>query len=253
MRSNRPAIVVVSTTCIATFPLFGTSFAAAQATTGDTATAAATASPPATSAAVVPAASGGVAGQASGPTGPAPVIMVQQTTTVEQRTDDDPARFRFGVEIGGEVLVGPAVGAGIGLAFRTGVQFNQWVGLYYQPHGIVGGWVSLSETAGAAGVIAAWLNSLNVELTLPFVHLAAGPSVDVLAVAGCGGDLASGTGGCLSGDTVFFGIDSRLALVLGGIGRGTRGGFAINVHAHPTFVGDTVLVTLTLGLGGELY
>lgn len=96
-------------------------------------------------------------------------------------------------------------------------------------------------------MIAGLYNSVLAELTLPFVHIGAGPSADVLAVAGCGGS------GCLSGDAVFFGIDTRLALVIGGVGRGSRGGLSIAAHVHPTFVGDAVLTTITLGVGGELY
>lgn len=158
--------------------------------------------------------------------------------------EPDPVRLRFGIALDGDLLAADGlVGLGIGLTARLGVQLNQWFGLYYQPHGIVGGW--LSESAG--GVIASLFNSVNAELTLPFFHIGAGPSLDVLAVAGCSAD------GCLSGDAVFFGIDTRLAVVIGAIGRGSRGGFSINAHLHPTFVGDLVVLTATLGVGGEVY
>jgi len=198
----------------------------------------------------VPVAPGGAPTGAAAPNAGTTVVVVQGAPATTRPVDPDPVRVRFGVALGGELLVAPSsglVGLGIGLTFRLGVQFNQWFGLYYQPHGLVGGWA----TQGAAGVIAALYNSMLFEVTLPFVHIGAGPSFDVLGVAGCGD--FGGAVGCLSDDAAFFGLDGRFAIVLGAIGRGSRGGFSINAHAHPTFVGSNVLLTFTLGLGGEVY
>lgn len=164
--------------------------------------------------------------------------------------DDDPIRFRFGVEVNGALFVSQSTfGAGAGLAFRFGAQFNQWFAIYYQPHGFAGAFIGGDDEVGSElGVIGGVFNAAMLELTLPFVQLGAGPSLDAFVIANCNVEQ------CGSGGTpVYFGLDGRLALVLGAIGRGARGGFSINAHVHPTFVGGDVMLTATLGVGGELY
>jgi hypothetical protein len=164
----------------------------------------------------------------------------------EKKADEDYAHFRFGLGLDGNYLVASGLsGAAVGLQLRLGAQIDQWFAVYYQGHALVGGIVG-GSTGG--GLLGGGFNSIMAELTLPLLHIGAGPSVDVLGIAGC-----SATGGCDNETGVHFGIDGRVALVLGGHGPGRHGGFAINFNAHPTFVDGTVLTTLSLGIGGEMY
>jgi hypothetical protein len=166
----------------------------------------------------------------------------------KQETNEDFTHFRFGLGLDGNYLLASGVnGAGVGLQIRLGAQINQWFAVYYQGHGLVGGVVGGSES-GNAGVLGAAFNSAMAELTLPFVHIGAGPSVDYVGIAGC-----SAASGCANDTGVHFGLDGRVALVIGGHGPGRHGGFAINFDAHPTFLDGATLTTLSLGLGGEMY
>jgi hypothetical protein len=162
--------------------------------------------------------------------------------------EKDTAHFRIGFGLDGNYLFASGLnGAAIGLQLRLGAQVNQWFAVYYQGHALVGGIVGGSEATGA-GVLGAGFNSLMAELTLPLLHLGAGPSIDYVGIAGC-----SATSGCSPETGAHFGIDGRAALVIGGHGPGRHGGFAINFNVHPTFIDGSVLTTLSLGLGGEFY
>lgn len=72
-------------------------------------------------------------------TAPATTVVVVAPATppaaapVEEPADD-PVRFRFGISVGADLLAAPTtLGLAVDLTVRLGVQFNQWVGLYYQP------------------------------------------------------------------------------------------------------------------------
>jgi hypothetical protein len=166
----------------------------------------------------------------------------------KQQTNEDYTHFRFGLGLDGNYLTSSGLsGAGVGLQIRLGAQINQWFAVYYQGHGLVGGLVGGSDSTGA-GVLGAAFNSAMAELTLPLVHIGAGPSVDYVGIAGC-----SAASGCSPDTGVHFGLDGRVALVIGGHGPGRHGGFAVNFDAHPTFLDGATLTTLSLGLGGEMY
>jgi hypothetical protein len=165
-----------------------------------------------------------------------------------KKDKEDYVHFRFGLGLDGNYMLAPGVsGAGVGLQLRLGAQINQWTAVYYQGHGIVGGILGGGDSAGA-GLVGAGFNSLMGELTLPVIHIGLGPSFDVIGIAGCGANT-----GCSPDTGTYFGIDGRVAIVIGGHGPGRHGGFAINFNAHPTFVAAGVLTTLSLGIGGEMY
>ncbi len=169
----------------------------------------------------------------------------------EKKKDDeekDSAHFRFGLGLDANYFVSPGTngiqGLGIGLQVRLGVQMSQWWAIYYQAHGILGGTLADSGDLLGANVIGTVYNSGMIEATLPVLHIGAGPSADVVGVAGLMTPEST---------NVFFGIDGRAAIVIGGHGPGRHGGLAINFNVHPTFLTGTVLTTFSAGIGGELY
>jgi hypothetical protein len=187
-------------------------------------------------------------GPAHAQSGQAPTEAPATSAPSQPEEDADPIRIRFGGSFDFDVLVATTgtVGLGAGLTLRAGVQFNHLFALYYQPHGIAAGWV----TAGGEGAALALFNVAMLELTLPFVQIGVGPSWDVAHVEACNSTLTR----CANGDGSAFGLDMRVALVLGGVGRGRRGGFSINLNVHPTFIqGDEVIVTTSIGFGGEMF
>jgi hypothetical protein len=175
-----------------------------------------------------------------GPTG----APVEPDATTKPK---DAPHFRFGMGLDGAVLVSPNVtGAAAGLQLRLGAQINQWFALYYQGHALMGAVVGGDASAGFVG---AAFNTIMAELTLPILQIGFGPSLDVFGIAGCSAtDLD-----CGSNSDVFFGLDGRIGVVIGGHGPGRHGGFAINANVHPTFVNGDVVTTVSLGLGGEMY
>jgi hypothetical protein len=202
-------------------------------------------------------------------TPPATAVVVAPATESapkkEEKKDEedkDTAHFRFGMGLDADYIFTPKTsslsglqGFGAGLVLRLGAQINQWFAIYYQPHAIVGGTISETKTPipGApslpnATLIGAVFNSALIEATLPILQIGAGPSVDVLGIKDY-----SLTANDPGSTKPYFGADGRVALVLGGHGPGSHGGFAINGNVHPTFWNGTVLMTLSLGIGGEFY
>ncbi len=157
------------------------------------------------------------------------------------------AHLRFGLGLDFAALGDPGFfGLGVGVQARMGLQLSPWFALYYQPHAL-GGVVVSGETS--AGLLGAVYNSVNLELDLPLLQFGLGPSIDVIALAGC----SLGSASCESGNGTYFGIDTRAALLLGPHGPGTHSGFALEANLHPTFVDDEVLVSFTVGFAGEIY
>lgn len=137
-------------------------------------------------------------------------------------------------------------GLGVGVQARMGLQLSPWFAVYYQPHAI-GGLVVAGDTS--AGLLGAVFNSFNLELDLPILQLGLGPSIDVVALTGC----SLGSGSCETGNGIYFGVDTRAALLLGPHGPGTHSGFALEANLHATFVDGDVLTTFTVGFAGEIY
>jgi hypothetical protein len=202
-------------------------------------------------------------------TPPATAVVVapanESAPKKEEKKDDEPkdsTHFRFGMGLDADYIFSPPrkaplvglQGFGAGLALRLGAQINQWFAVYYQPHAIIGGTISESATPVAgvklptATLIGAVYNSALLEATLPILQIGAGPSVDVLGIKGYSLTMSD------PGSTnAYFGADGRVAIVLGGHGPGSHVGFAINGNVHPTFWNGTVLMTVSLGIGGEIY
>jgi hypothetical protein len=172
----------------------------------------------------------------------------------EKREDEkkDSAHFRFGMGLDGDFILAPRPtsmqGLGAGLQLRLGVQINSWFATYYQPHVVLGGTIQGSGIETNATVIGAVFNSVLLEATLPVLHVGAGPSVDVLGVKGF--SFSNGETGSTSAS---FGLDGRVAIVIGGHGPGRHAGFDIEANVHPTFWNGIVLTTFSLGVGGEMY
>lgn len=176
------------------------------------------------------------------PAAPAPAAPA----TPAPEAHEDYARVRFHAALVGGGFFGDVVGGMGGLSLGLGVQFNQWVGLFYQAHGMLGALIE----GGQDAVLGAFMyNSVIVDVTLGHVfQVGVGPSLDLLA--GC----AAGASGAGCGDGgPFFGLDARVALALGGHDVGTRGGFLIAADLHPTFYPSGVSLALVLGVGGQVY
>ncbi len=159
---------------------------------------------------------------------------------------EDYARVRFHAALVGGGFFGDVAGGMGGLTLGLGVQLNQYFGLFYQAHGLLGAFIE----GGQDGAIAALLyNSAIFDVTLGhFFQFGAGPSLDFLA--GC----AAGASGAGCGDGgPFFGLDGRVALALGGNDVGTRGAFVVSADIHPTFYPGGVSLAFILGLGGQVY
>jgi hypothetical protein len=192
---------------------------------------------------------------------PAPSAKVEEKKDEKKKEEEpkDSAHFRFGMGLDGSFLYAAGQdgieGAAAGLQLRLGAQINQWFAIYYQPHAIIGGTISQGPSVGAglpglpkATLIGAVFNSGLIEATLPVLHIGAGPSADILGIQGYA--VQGETGGSTN---VYFGVDGRVAIVIGGHGPGSHVGFEIEGNVHPTFWEGTVLTTFSVGIGGELY
>jgi hypothetical protein len=186
---------------------------------------------------------------------PPPPPSTGASPRLEERGDGekrDSVHFRFGLGLDGNFMFAPnptgLLGLGPGLQLRLGAQINSWFATYYQAHAIVAGTIKGTGLATNATLIGAVFNSVLAEATLPVLHIGVGPSVDVLGVEGL--SFANGQTGSV---TPVFGIDGRVAIVIGGHGPGHHAGFDIEGNVHPSFWNGIVLTTLTAGIGGEIY
>ena len=169
--------------------------------------------------------------------------------TVEGRGSPDrgSAHLRFGLGADLAALGAPDIlGLGVGVQARLGLQFSPWFAIYYQPHAI--GALAASGDANGA-VFGTVFNSVNAELDFPVLQLGLGPSLDLIWRTDC----EIGAAGCGTATGSYLGVDTRAALLIGPHGRGSHAGLALEANLHPTFVGDTVLTTFTLGFAGEIY
>lgn len=173
-------------------------------------------------------------------------------------------RVRGGFSLNGGVILIPQadlLGPAIGLAGRIGVQFNHYLGLYYQNSPIITLVIDKQNSKARAGF--ADYNSFIANLTLGnFFEIGAGPSIDFLYVKTgtlvtkdvAGNDIPSE----IKAETttgIHFGWHGRVAFNIGGLsGKGPRrSGFAIGFDAHPVVLNGALLLTITGGIGGEWY
>ncbi len=194
----------------------------------------------------------------------APLMAQQPTTTVYRASTptgtvlvEQPApaprrhlfRLRLGLDAtGGAFAHGPQLAFG-GLRARVGIELGDFFALYYQPTGLVGAFIHSQEGENAvAGLM--W-NSFLAELTLfDMVQVAAGPSVDF--VWGCTDAVQSRTSCTDHG--AFFGIDGRVAIVIGHDMMGSRGGLTLSADVHPTWYSDhNVGLAVLGGVGLDMY
>ena len=222
--------------------------------------------PPATAVVVAPATAVVVAPAQTPQTPPPPRPEDRTKADDKNKEGKDSTHFRFGMGLDADLIVAPKTstapglqGFGAGLELRLGAQINSWFAIYYQPHAIVGGTIGETATpipgvkAPNATLIGAVFNSALLEATLPALHIGAGPSVDVLGIKGFALQIPGSPPADPGSTNAYFGVDGRVAIVIGGHGPGSHVGFAINGNVHPTFWNGGVLTTFSLGIGGELY
>ncbi len=173
----------------------------------------------------------------------------------------DGVRVRWGFTIFGGVaspIGADADSSGVGgVLGRIGVQINNTWGVYYQLGGIVGAYVVAGPGEAESNVFAAAWNTLMGSATLfHMLDFGLGVSVDSVAsvsAAASSGDDPSASSTVYAGTT--GGLHGRVALIFGRAPYDVprRGGFAISLDLHNTFIEGDGLFTATLGLGGDWY
>ena len=142
-------------------------------------------------------------------------------------------------------MLGESVGFGFGLGIRLGVQINDAMGVFVQERLII----AAGGSSGSASVAVGYYSTLLFDWTFGNIFaIGGGPSIDY------GGFSRDTSSDVTSGSGTYFGLDGRIALLLGG-GRnpytGRRSGYTINADVHPTFVGGTAVTTLLFSFGWE--
>jgi len=183
---------------------------------------------------------------ATAPTGTAP-----PPGPIHHDEPDERVRFRFGVGInGGYGFGGGLTGGAFGAVVRAGVQINRMWGAYFQESALIFA-AADPQGRGALAVVAAQSLVASVN-PVDFLEIALGPSFDV--AAGGSVSVVPGQVGATAFGGQYFGIQSRVALQLGGRNEitGRRRGFGLGVEFHPTFTPNPVFF-LTLGLSYEAW
>jgi hypothetical protein len=165
--------------------------------------------------------------------------------------DHEHVRFRFGVGInGGYGFGGGLAGGAFGASVRAGVQINRMWGAYYQSSALI---FAAADSAGQGALAVVAPQSIVASVNpVDFLEIALGPSFD--PAAGGSVSVTPGTTGASAFAGTFFGIQSRVALQLGGRNEitGRRRGFGLGLEFHPTFA-STPVYFLTLGLSYEAW
>lgn len=201
------------------------------------------------------------------PPGPPPPPPGQNPDDKEKDKDKEgdkgdgyKVRLRGGFSFGGGIvsfpgpdLKGPALMA----AGRIGVQIKSWVGVYYQntPNVtliVVNRPSGLEWKAGFADY-----NSFMAAFSLGHIfEVAAGPSVDFLAIS-TGGISLSSDPACILNPSSCVPVEQKDAsgVHFGGHLRAafTIGSFAIGADLHSTVLPGSSMVTATLNFGAEWY
>ncbi|MDQ3030985.1 MAG: hypothetical protein M3Y87_01090 [Myxococcota bacterium] len=161
----------------------------------------------------------------------------------EEYYTDDRVRFTIEGQLGG--VVGGVGALGGGTAISIGLQMNDIVAAY-ATHRILG-----ARPIDSSGSYAASFNAFVLELTVfDRFQLGAGPSLDV----GIDGLCSPNEPQCGGLSNLRFGLETRLAVVLGERTPARRRGLSIAVTVHPTWVDrNNSVTTIMLGIGYALF
>lgn len=183
-----------------------------------------------------------------------PVVYQQQQLVLARPTTrrGNVGRFRYGIDGGvGWQFMDYTSGFNLNASIRLGWQLNDQIAIYYQsdiPIGIVSGRSPGGVEVSGASII--WGNAVMFEYTLnDIVSFGIGPSADIGAGRVGDGSASVGAAG------TFFGIQSRIAFNLMPSAESNpyrRAGFRVGLGGHTTFMGGTVVQSLTVLLGWEL-
>lgn len=170
---------------------------------------------------------------------------------IEVEGEEAVPRFRFGITgLGGAQWGGgPELGMG-GAALRLGIQLGDWGAIYYQPTGLVAS--AMNRERDGDSILGQLWNTGMIELTIfDLVQIGGGPSADF--VWGCDATIQDEV--ACAGESVAFGLDGRLALVLGGMGMvGQRQGFVLEARFHASWYdSEDAAIAVVGGAGYELY
>ncbi|MEZ4392240.1 MAG: hypothetical protein R3A48_14200 [Polyangiales bacterium] len=186
-----------------------------------------------------------------------PVVYQQQQLVLARPSArrGNVGRFRYGIDGGaGWQFMDYTSGFNLSASMRLGWQLNDQIAIYYQtdlPIGFVSGRSPGGTDVAGASII--WGNAAMFEYTLnDIVSFGIGPSADIGIGSVCGGSSSST---CVGAAGTFFGIQSRIAFNLMPSAEQSpyrRAGFRVGLGGHTTFMGGTVVQSLTILLGWEL-
>jgi hypothetical protein len=167
-------------------------------------------------------------------------------------SEDEAARFRWGISgYGGPLMGGLSGGAG-GIDARFGAQISRMFGVYGQPVLLVGAGADASVNgASASGIALYGVGALGEVNLSDLFYVAAGPEV---LLGGMGSASAGTTGSSASASTgPYLSMTARAGLALGSMKPNRRKAFTIGLDFRTVLnSGDPVIVPC-LGLGYDAF
>ncbi|AKF03663.1 hypothetical protein [Sandaracinus amylolyticus] len=164
---------------------------------------------------------------------------------------EDLLRLRFALEAGAGVAIDPdaLVGGALHVGARLGVQWNDWVALYWQGR-LIGAGADVG--AGRTGWTNLTSNLVGADLTIVDVlQVGAGVGIDWATADVCGRRLC-----WVQDEGLYAGVDARLTfmpIIQDDLLVGVRNAMAISLAWHGTIVDRGVLSVVTLSIGWEMY
>ncbi len=198
----------------------------------------------------------GAAPAAAPPVQAAQPAQPAQGAAMSDEEADAKGRLWIGFDVGGGVgtganLSGPAFDG----AFRIGYVFSHMYGVYgnITPIAWVGSAANTPSNVSIGAVSGILLTPMFALTPVDLFEVAAGPSLDYLSGGGASVSGSSASANAFS--SVYFGIQGRAALHLGGRNEEThrRRGFTISLDVHPTFVPNGPVTFITGGLGADWF
>lgn len=168
------------------------------------------------------------------------------------KTEEESARFRWGISGYGGPLSGGLSGGAGGIDTRFGAQITNMFGVYAQPMLLLGAGANASATGASASGIALYGVGVLGDVTLAdLIYLAAGPE---LLFGAMGAASASTTGASASGSTgPYLSLAARAGLALGSVKPNRRKAFTIGLDLRTVLNPGDPVITPCLALGYDSF